>query len=104
MLDRRCGRLHFFFLDPSGNRSIIEICTEAHGTDCPAGHDHYAPSFGDRDADDLCAADSAVVSAVYNHASHGWNSENRQTALTHCAKREPERSLPRALPGAEAGV
>ena len=91
-------------LDPSGNRSIVESCTEAHGTDCPASHDHYAPSFGDRDADDLCAADSTVVSAVYTTPLTGGTVRTDKLASPTALSASPSESAQSTAGGGGWGL
>jgi hypothetical protein len=90
LVDRRSGRLHFFTLRPSGNRSIIESRSKAHDADGPPDHDD-ASTLGDRHSDDFSVAGSTPASADHNRTADGWDGENGQTAVTVCHEHEPER-------------
>jgi hypothetical protein len=91
MADRRRDRLPDFYPSPSGNRSILERCSEADGASRPAVNNDCTTAVGHRHADDFCAINRATVSADHYHPSDGWDRKNRQAALAVCLEYEPKR-------------
>ena len=86
MADRRRDRLPDFYPSPSGNRSIIERCSEADGASRPAVNNDCTTTVGHRHTDDFCAINCAAVAAIFDDAAFGRNRPKRSAAIARCAK------------------